>query len=162
MKDQMYKDLFILSMCNCVQHLKHFHGLIYTERPVRSKCRVSVTDANAWCKSPTSDTEVPLSNTKGLPVTFNEKFSGFKLQVVLQVCDIPKNTVNLVINTSDEGVETLEGMAQQLVVATGSDGTPIALRSVDVTSGSGNVYHALLQQDAANSDTQTVLLTQPE
>ena len=73
--------------------------------------------------------------------------------MVLQECDIAQNTVNLVINTSDEGVETLEGMAQHLVVATGSDGTPISLGSVDVSSGSGNVYHALLQQDAANSDT---------
>ena len=82
--------------------------------------------------------------------------------MVLQECDIPQNTVNLVINTSEEGVETLEGMAQHLVVATGSDGTPIAFESVDVTSGNGNVYHALLKQDAANSETQTVLLTQPE
>ena len=77
--------------------------------------------------------------------------------MVLQECDIPENTVNLVINTSGEGVETLEGMAQHLVVATSSEGTPVALES-----GSGNVYHALLQQDAANTDTQTVLLTQPE
>ena len=92
---------------------------------------------------------------------FNYKHRVRVFQVVLQECDIPQNTVNLIINTEDGEVETLEGIdAQHLVVTTGADGTPIAFESVDISSG--NVYHTLLQQDSSNSETQTVLLAQPQ